>query len=1222
MNRIFRVSLSLLVLFGSLLGNQDAALATNYTSVASGVWNSDTGAGGVWSPDGVAPFYPVSGDQVTFNNDTITVNSPQSFGGVGTASTISNTTALGNFMPLNSTLTHDAGGSLTFNGSGYIIMTGSNGTFINNGTVTQATSGSNNWYWRGTNANVQNNGLLQFTGGSTWQMDSGSTILTNSASGTIDVLTNGTTIQGNDTDRYVVNAGLLRTTGQTLNLNARVDNTGTIRATNSGGLMLLNGLTNNSSLIEATGGAEVRMQGQLISTGGTFNANNASTIRFNGAPAVGYVTSAATNFTTSGTGQILLGGKINSLQGAWSGNVYLQESFSTGQATSFIDLTGGTLIWKGTNGSHNLNAGQALEFRSAIQYNGTGGYSVMNGGGTLRNVTGNTFSLGNGGTIYVRNSGGFENYGTVVDNGGTGWQIDSIPTTINNLGTFDVSTNAVTIGGGNDTDRYVVNSGMFRTSGTTLNVGARVDNTGTLRSQGSGGILAISGQTNNSSQIQADNSGQVYLNGRLNDTGGTLTATNSGIIHFGIGTNGHTTSTGTTFTTDGTGEIRLGGKISSIRGSWSGNVYLQESFATGQAVSYIDLTGGTLVWKGTNGSHSLNTGEALEFRSAIQYNGTGGYSVMNGGGTLRNVTGNTFSLGNGSSIYVRNSGGFENYGTVLDNGGTSWQIDSIPTTIKNYGTFDVTTTATSIGGGNDTDRYVVNSGLIRTTGTTFSVNARVDNTGTLLSQGVGGNLVISGQTNNSSQIQADGSGQVYLNGRLNNTVGSLTATNGGIIHFGIGANGHTTSASTTFTSDGTGQILLGGKINSLEGAWSGNVYLQESLTPGQALSYIDLTGGTLTWKGANISDNLTPGNVLEFRSPILFDGTTGYRVVNGAGTLRNATDNTFEQNSSNFYIRSGATFENAGEYHFVNSGGHNLNLDSGTATFRNLATGTMSVDAGSAFMNTTSAIGTFDNQGTLELKSGTTFSMNAAGTLPQYNGTNTLTGGTWKLLANSGQTTTLNLDPANAGITKIGAGAKVVIYEQDPSATATFSELGLIDDIAGEMYVHGTQVQTLSSTGVAVTGTLGGNGTYIAPNGITFNGGELDPSNLAGAGGTLSILGNVTLSPTTVSSFTLAQPGIGGLNDLVTINGDLVLDGILDINAIGALGNGRYRLFNFSGSITDNGLSFLNYNPRYAIYVDQVGHYVELVVTPEPSSVTLLMLGLVGLVARRRRRTV
>jgi autotransporter-associated beta strand protein/T5SS/PEP-CTERM-associated repeat protein len=117
------------------------------------------------------------------------------------------------------------------------------------------------------------------------------------------------------------------------------------------------------------------------------------------------------------------------------------------------------------------------------------------------------------------------------------------------------------------------------------------------------------------------------------------------------------------------------------------------------------------------------------------------------------------------------------------------------------------------------------------------------------------------------------------------------------------------------------------------------------------------------------------------------------------------------------------------------------------------------------------------------------------------------------------------------------------------------------------------------AAGLVVNGKLGGSVTVGAP-GISQN------SLLAGSG---TILGPVTVTnkgflfsdgtgTLTMGSLTLdsggtiyAVFGAPNANALFKVTGDLTLDGTLDIEN-GTLGQGLYHLFNYGGTLTDNGL--------------------------------------------------
>jgi outer membrane autotransporter protein len=75
--------------------------------------------------------------------------------------------------------------------------------------------------------------------------------------------------------------------------------------------------------------------------------------------------------------------------------------------------------------------------------------------------------------------------------------------------------------------------------------------------------------------------------------------------------------------------------------------------------------------------------------------------------------------------------------------------------------------------------------------------------------------------------------------------------------------------------------------------------------------------------------------------------------------------------------------------------------------------------------------------------------------------------------------------------------------------------------------------------------------------------------------GTL-IVGSLTLNSTSVLNYLLGTPNVvgAGTNDLLQVNGNLTLAGILNITNVGGFGEGVYRLFNYTGALTNDGLTF------------------------------------------------
>ena len=197
---------------------------------------------------------------------------------------------------------------------------------------------------------------------------------------------------------------------------------------------------------------------------------------------------------------------------------------------------------------------------------------------------------------------------------------------------------------------------------------------------------------------------------------------------------------------------------------------------------------------------------------------------------------------------------------------------------------------------------------------------------------------------------------------------------------------------------------------------------------------------------------------------------------------------------------------------------------------------------------------------------------------------------------------------------------KLTASTQILSGTNTYS--GATTVSAGTLLVNGSLANTSSVT-VAGGATLGGNGSINSN--VTING-NLAPGN---SPGTLAITGTLDLPSTATLNWEInnLDQTVGlSINDLVIVTGNLLLDGTLNVSSAGSFAGmttGKWRLFDYTGTLTDNELT-LGTMPTLDAGIDwqldvSTPNQVNLKIIPEASTALLLGLGSLGLALRRRR---
>ncbi|RXT53697.1 hypothetical protein B6S44_16180, partial [Bosea sp. Tri-44] len=295
------------------------------------------------------------------------------------------------------------------------------------------------------------------------------------------------------------------------------------------------------------------------------------------------------------------------------------------------------------------------------------------------------------------------------------------------------------------------------------------------------------------------------------------------------------------------------------------------------------------------------------------------------------------------------------------------------------------------------------------------------------------------------------------------------------------------------------------------------------------------TGATVGGVGLNVRANTTP---------IVNTGT----IEGGSGAVAVRSNTTFTLTNSGT-IAGGV-------------GAAAITTNSATANLNLVNSGTIRAGAGSADAITL-ATGVTTGRIDLELRAGSQIIGN--------------------VVANpTGLTDVLRLGgsaDASFNVSAIGPTAQYQNFDLFvKGGTSTWTLNGTATNATPWQISQGTLLVNGTTLGGAVVfgGTLGGTGTINGNVTIDPNG-TLAPGGAGAAPGTLRIIGDLTLNSGALLDYNFGQAGVvgGALNDLVNVTGNLTLDGTLNVTTApgGTFDTGLYRIFNYAGTLTDNGLT-------------------------------------------------
>ncbi|RQO52823.1 autotransporter outer membrane beta-barrel domain-containing protein [Variovorax sp. KBW07] len=539
--------------------------------------------------------------------------------------------------------------------------------------------------------------------------------------------------------------------------------------------------------------------------------------------------------------------------------------------------------------------------------------------------------------------------------------------------------------------------------------------------------------------------------------------------------------------------------------------------------------GGNLALQGKSSLAMLG---ALSGDGSLTKNGSGtlvlaGANTYSGGTT---VGAGTLQVGNGTT-----TGSI--VGDVLNNGALAFnRSDDISFTgvvsgtgrVTQSGAGTLTLSGTHTYGGGTT----VSAGTLQlgNGGTTGSIVGNVLNNGTLAFNR-SDDTSFTGVVSGTGRVAKSGAGALTLSGA--NTYEGGTSVNAGTVNaevsgaLGTGAVAVSSGAKLNFngTADARNlQITLAAPVGPVIDI--SNVAFNNNSSAGNA-TFVANPFSSVTFNHGS-----TAGNAV-------FENRGGDTTFLFSATAGNARITNFAGGATYFWDTS-----SAGQATITNEAGgrigFNYSATADQATIVNKAGGEVHISSLSAAAGT--AIGSLEGAGDVLLgtKALTTGGLNTntevSGVISGVDGS--------LVKAGSG---TLTLSGANTytGGTQVNAG-KLSVNNTTGSATGT----GNVQVASGA---------TLAGSGI-VTGAV-----------TIADGASLAPGN---SPGTLTT-GNLTLNSGSFLVYELGATGESLLSDLVKVNGNLVLDGTLNVtpSAGGSFGPGLYRLFKYTGTLTDNVLN-------------------------------------------------
>lgn len=778
--------------------------------------------------------------------------------------------------------------------------------------------------------------------------------------------------------------------------------------------------------------------------------------------------------------------------------------------------------------------------------------SGAGGSGTWDNASANWF---NGSTAVPWASGG-----TAVFSGSAG--------TVTVNGT-------VAVGGATfNADGYTITGGTLALSGATPTITTNAGVSATINS-------AISG----SATLVKSGAGTLTFSGAKTYTGATIVDAGrlvlSNVSGFGSAT---TVNSAATLTFTGTTNVTAAAAITLNDGA-----VLENINASGVTVltGAVTSTGNTTI----NDNHTPGVGRGLYLDGGLKGSGTVTINAVNAGDAVKLRNNNsTFS---GTLVVNGIANATAGQGSGLALGGLATSNALINANVVLNGTIELADQGMGSGFGTS----VFNLGALSGTGIIVGNRNPIGNFGATIVLGntndsgvFSGRIVRGSGVTNTVGVTKVGTGTQVLSGA--NTYTGATRINGGVLSVSNLANGGLAS-SVGASSNAAANLVLDGGALQYTGAGAST---DRQFTLGLAGGTIDASGsGALNFTNtAAIALNGAGSHSLT-----LTGSNTGANTLaavlgdsGGASSLTKTGAGTWVLTGNNSY--TGGTFLNGGTLAVANDG--NLGAASGALTFNggtlestsafatsrgvtlNAGGGTFQTDADLTVAGAIGGSGALTKTGgaTLALTGnnayggGTTISV---GTLQIGNGSTTgsiignVLNNSVLAFARSDTVSFGGLISGSGSVNQLGSGVTVLTGNNTYTGATTVS--------AGTLVVNGNQSAATGPTAVASGGALGGSG-IIGGSVTVANGGILSPGDLGSNPGTLTIQKDLLLTGGSILNYSFGKantPG-GPLNDLTQVNGNLTLDGTIDVSVSsgGSFDPGVYRVISYAGTLTNNTL--------------------------------------------------